>query len=160
MNNYEYNDVDIMRMSVPIEDLCGVYFLLDDDGRVVYVGQSVFMFSRIAAHSRDKKFSRVMCISCDFAELDAMESHYINKFRPKYNGKYPNGCMISPITNFDFFAESPRDRNIRYLKQAIAELSRCVKAMDAEVFGNVLDEIEFSDEVAEYASLIAERAGV
>lgn len=88
-------------------------------------------------------------------ELDALKKLPPEE-RKELIGRAKEGEQISAKD----YIEDEHARSVRLVKQAIAELFRCVKAMDAEAFGNVLDEIEFSDEVAEYASLIAERAGV
>jgi hypothetical protein len=61
----------------------GVYFLIDGD-RVVYVGQSVNVYARIASH-HDKVFERFAFIPCKRDVLDSLESLYIHIFRPPLN---------------------------------------------------------------------------
>lgn len=95
---------EIVEGKMPLESLSGVYFLIDDQDEVVYVGQSVNVFSRIAAHAQTKDFRCVSYIPCSLSQLDALESHYINKFKPKLNARHKNGDVIAPIHNFDLEA--------------------------------------------------------
>ncbi len=69
-----------------------VYFLLDGDD-VVYVGQSVSLQTRIISHKKDKKFDRVVYISCDRERLDEVEGTFIRALKPKFNGK----CGVSAV---------------------------------------------------------------
>jgi len=61
----------------------GVYFLIDGD-KVVYVGQSVNVYARIASH-HDKVFERFAFIPCKRDVLDSLESLYIHTLRPPLN---------------------------------------------------------------------------
>lgn len=63
-----------------------VYFLTFE-GRVVYVGKSTSLASRIQAHKseRFKVFDQVFYISVDPKDLDSIERKFIKKFLPKYN---------------------------------------------------------------------------
>jgi hypothetical protein len=61
----------------------GVYFLIDGD-KVVYVGQSVNVYARIALH-HDKAFDRFAFIPCGKKVLDSLESLYIHILRPPLN---------------------------------------------------------------------------
>ena len=61
----------------------GVYFLIDGN-KVVYVGQSVNVYARIASH-HDKVFERFAFIPCSKEVLDNLESLYIHILRPPLN---------------------------------------------------------------------------
>jgi hypothetical protein len=63
---------------------CGIYFLIRG-GRINYVGQSVNIPMRIAAHLATKQFDSWAWVSCDRADLSAMERAYINEFMPEDN---------------------------------------------------------------------------
>jgi predicted GIY-YIG superfamily endonuclease len=63
--------------------MTGIYFLLNR-GRVVYIGQSIYIPRRITEH-RDKKFSAFRAIECSLDKLNFYEYRWIKKFRPKYN---------------------------------------------------------------------------
>jgi hypothetical protein len=58
---------------------------LIDSGKVVYVGQSVNVYARIASH-HDKVFDSFAFIPCDKKILDSLESLYIHTLRPALNG--------------------------------------------------------------------------
>jgi hypothetical protein len=81
---------EIVAASSPLVARVGVYFLVED-ARVVYVGQSVDVFKRIAEHGRSKMFSSVAFVECRRDQLDALESLYIHLLRPKLNGNRRGG---------------------------------------------------------------------
>lgn len=64
-----------------------VYFLTDEDGKILYVGKSKSKtIGRIATHQYDKEFSRAFFIGCSgHKEMDELESKLILKCKPKYN---------------------------------------------------------------------------
>lgn len=62
----------------------GVYFLIDD-GKIVYVGQSVDVFVRISHHVGAKKFDSYHVIDCLPESLRAMEDIYIKRLNPPLN---------------------------------------------------------------------------
>lgn len=72
----------------------GVYFLINS-GKVVYVGQSVNVYARIASH-HDKAFDSFAFIPCDKKILDSLESLYIHTLRPALNGD-SHGVKHAPI---------------------------------------------------------------
>jgi hypothetical protein len=76
---------DIVRASLPWEKSSGVYFLIADR-EVVYVGQSVNVYSRIDEHAKGKKFDRYAYVPCPIEMLDKLESLYIHCLRPRLNG--------------------------------------------------------------------------
>jgi hypothetical protein len=63
----------------------GVYFLINAN-RVVYVGQSVSIGSRIRSHMPIKEFDSYAYIECEEKNLDVLESLYIHVLRPPLNG--------------------------------------------------------------------------
>lgn len=74
----------------------GVYFLVEKQ-HVVYVGQSVNVHARIAAHRIDKTFSKFAYVLCDVAMLDRLESLYIHVLRPVLNGNRTASAKTAPI---------------------------------------------------------------
>lgn len=74
----------IKKFSKPLTDITGVYFLIDND-EIVYVGQSLNVYSRISAHKKDKDFDKVFVIKCQKEELTEIERYYILLLRPKHN---------------------------------------------------------------------------
>ena len=86
----------IVEQSTSWEKLSGVYFLIDGD-EVVYVGQSLNIFSRINNH-KDKKFDRYAYVNCDPNVMDRLESLYIHFLKPKLNGLYANQIHQAPLS--------------------------------------------------------------
>jgi hypothetical protein len=80
---------------------CGVYFLVKEN-KIVYVGQSVNVYSRVGHHSGVKDFDRVAWIECEKEKLDLLESIYIHLFEPELNGNSGTSNLKSaPISNFE-----------------------------------------------------------
>lgn len=63
---------------------CGVYFLFSGD-EIVYVGQSVNVFARVAGHFVYKSFDSFAFVPCRHDQRLALESHYIKLFSPALN---------------------------------------------------------------------------
>jgi len=61
-----------------------VYFLIRDE-KIVYVGQSIMLGSRIESHLRYKKFNRVLFLPWPKHELEALERKLILAIMPEYN---------------------------------------------------------------------------
>lgn len=75
-----------------------IYFLIQDD-KVVYVGQSINLRSRIASHvASDKEFDRVeyICVNSK-EEMDIVENHFISSLKPKYN----SACHLNMASQFE-----------------------------------------------------------
>ena len=96
-----YSEQEIVASSRLYSDLdraCGVYFLIDR-GEVVYVGQSVNVFSRMREHSKSKKFDSYVYINCSKGDLDILESLYIHVLRPPLQGRSSHGdSLAAPIS--------------------------------------------------------------
>lgn len=75
---------EIAAGSTEIPRYSGVYFLLKGTC-VVYVGQSIHVFSRVTDHLGSKDFDSFAWIACPPASLDMLESLYIHTLRPVYN---------------------------------------------------------------------------
>lgn len=76
----------------------GVYFLLRG-ATIVYIGQSVDVFSRVRQHRSEqaKLFDSAAFLPCDPALLDALESALIHLFRPHLNRRNASMAMVAPI---------------------------------------------------------------
>jgi hypothetical protein len=86
---------EIVKHALPWEKATGVYFLVQDD-EVVYVGQSVHIYSRLAQH-QGKTFDRYAFVPCDAGVLDKLESLYIHVLKPKLNGNFNDQEKSAPI---------------------------------------------------------------
>ena len=96
-----YSEQEIVASSRLYSDLdraCGVYFLIDQ-GEVVYVGQSVNVFSRMREHCKSKSFNSYSYINCPREDLDILESLYIHVLRPPLQGRSSQGdSLAAPIS--------------------------------------------------------------
>ena len=92
---------EIQAIAVKFQILAGVYFLLLE-GRVVYVGQSLCVHDRIIRHLRnpDKKFDSFSYIEVNAKRLDAVETQYIEHFRPEYNFD-KRGILRTPANSLE-----------------------------------------------------------
>lgn len=64
---------------------CGVYFLRKGD-EIVYVGQSISVYGRVAQHKREKDFDTVTFLPCQPEDLNNLEGFFIRLLRPRLNG--------------------------------------------------------------------------
>ena len=64
---------------------CGVYFLMQRS-RVVYVGSSININERVAAHAKTKQFSRAAWIELPVNQLFEAERNWILTLKPPLNG--------------------------------------------------------------------------
>ncbi len=87
---------EIVAASTLWTHMSGVYFLIDDT-EVVYVGQSVNVYARIAQH-KDKQFDRYAIVPCAVNMLDKLESLYIHCLRPRQNGHTYHGAKTAPFS--------------------------------------------------------------
>jgi len=97
-----HTETEIVSVSKPYKELCGVYFLVSND-RVVYAGQSVNIPARIATHKTSGKvFDRVAFVECEKDWLNVLESLYIHILRPPLNGdSNTKGLKAAPLSMQD-----------------------------------------------------------
>lgn len=98
---------DIARSAAPFEGGCGIYFLqrsTPDGQQIVYVGQSVNVYARVATHALEEKkiFDSWSWVECHRTQLDLLESLYIHWIRPSEQGRQfvigkPTEEMAAPI---------------------------------------------------------------
>lgn len=67
-----------------------VYFLLDETGEVVYVGQTTRLFSRLRDHTKDDRKASIVAsiklVRCrDERQMDVTEQFYIDRYQPILN---------------------------------------------------------------------------
>ncbi len=95
-------EADILASASPWQNLCGVYFLISA-GRVRYVGQALQVCARLATHAREKQpFDSVAVVECDPIDLNVIESLYIHRLRPEWNGKCGDQ-MVAPMRERDLW---------------------------------------------------------
>jgi len=64
-----------------------VYFLWKGD-ELVYIGQAVNLFARVAYHLRDKEFDSFSHVACKLEELDELERRAILMWQPSLNKRF------------------------------------------------------------------------
>jgi len=89
----------IIDNAISYDQTCGIYFLLKDT-EILYVGQSVCVFSRIRAHDNERriKFDRIAWVECKKEHLDTLESLYIHLFKPVMNGSSGHDGKQAPLS--------------------------------------------------------------
>jgi hypothetical protein len=93
----ELSEAQIVGAATPWANPCGVYFLICN-GRVMYIGQAVNVASRLAQHHKEKQpFDAVAVLECDRKDLDTLESLYIHRLQPEWNGRHRNGELVAPM---------------------------------------------------------------
>jgi len=65
-----------------------IYFLIQQD-EVVYIGQTINLFSRVDKHRYDKDFNEYRWSVIDRKYADHFEAYLIRKYVPKYNQVFP-----------------------------------------------------------------------
>lgn len=97
-----HTEEEIVSVSVPVPDICGIYFLVHNN-RVVYVGQSVNIPARVGHHkTAGKTFDRVAFVACQQEHLNILESLYIHILRPPLNGdSNTRGLKAAPLSMED-----------------------------------------------------------
>lgn len=86
------DEAEIIGRSINAQAVCGVYFLIRN-GRIVYVGQSVDIHSRVATHrvarqsirTPPKEFDSFSYVECGAENIDIVESLYIHAINPELN---------------------------------------------------------------------------
>lgn len=68
----------------------GVYFLCRGD-EVVYVGQSMNIYARLANHQRSKEFDSVYMLHVPASQLNDVEAAFIHALRPRLQGRFGQG---------------------------------------------------------------------
>ncbi len=91
-----FRESQIVAKSMPWSRIVGVYFLIKHE-KVVYVGQSNSLFTRISQHD-NKDFDHYAFIRCEKSQLDQLESLYIHLLQPELNCDTVNGGKIAPIS--------------------------------------------------------------
>lgn len=92
------SEIASARLDLPI--CSGVYFLLSGE-RVVYVGQSTKIFSRVLDHMKSKDFDGFAYVPCNVNALDVLESLYIHTLRPELNAEWNKGKGVNAPLRLD-----------------------------------------------------------
>ncbi|MBD2755925.1 GIY-YIG nuclease family protein [Spirosoma validum] len=79
-----------------------VYYLIDDNDEVTYVGQTKNLYSQLITHRfSGKEFVRYNFFPCEEIDLDRLEQEAISKFRPVHNkpptAQSTSGYLSKPL---------------------------------------------------------------
>ena len=108
MNQYEYltiksnwyevnNDFKVNSINQIVDNVSGVYRLYKND-RIVYVGKSINIKSRVKDHKRDKDFDSFdFSIMNNESNKNLYEIYYIDKYKPIYNKE----CIENSISDVE-----------------------------------------------------------
>lgn len=89
-----------MKNSIQARKIVCVYKLMHNS-EVVYVGQSVNLYSRLGTHlSSSKVFDECEYEECRVEELDSKETQAIIAHKPKYNKDIPNSDRYVTLTAY------------------------------------------------------------
>lgn len=64
----------------------GVYFLINLQNEIVYIGQSLNPLGRLSEHRKTKEFNRAYMVPVPSSSLNAVEGALIRLFKPPLNG--------------------------------------------------------------------------
>lgn len=84
-----FREEDIVSQSMPVEKICGVYFLVNGS-RVVYIGQTIDIEDRVREHIQHGKiFERYFWVPCHPEDRRRLETAYILMINPPENVHAP-----------------------------------------------------------------------
>ena len=67
-----------------LKGVAGIYFLTLDE-ELVYIGQTINVYKRLADHRRDKEFDNAYFLPITKTFLNSIETYFLNKYKPEYN---------------------------------------------------------------------------
>lgn len=111
------NLIEFEELDTGIEEYFGyIYYLISEEGEIVYIGKTISLRSRIASHLKDKIFKRVWYkkVSLDF--LDEEEKEQIIKRLPKYNKTIPNDPFWMTIDELQKKFPHIYTRRVKFLR--------------------------------------------
>jgi hypothetical protein len=103
--------------SIENVSMSGVYFLASQ-GRLVYVGQSINVMSRIGAHFGAKTFDFAFFVRVPPSDLDFVEGEFIRTLKPKYNFSSDGKRLIAPNYDCNKTTYSDSERLVECIKSA------------------------------------------
>ena len=86
----------------------GIYFLCQDS-KVVYIGQSLDVATRVNVHAKSKEFDSVTAMLVPQELLDETEKYWIEHIKPKLNIRYLKTRESLPRTTRAFSITVPKE---------------------------------------------------
>ena len=105
-----------------------IYFLFDDKNKLLYVGQTIYLESRVFNHLKNNEipFSKCKYIECERCEMNEIEFEFIVVNSPPYNGP--------PPISRKWFSLDQAKRKFPNFKGKISLLKKELKKLQAENF--------------------------
>jgi predicted GIY-YIG superfamily endonuclease len=112
---------------LPLEEICAnkqsciklinskyiIYFLFQDD-KLIYIGKTTSLFSRLSGHKGDKRFNYISILEVSKEEYKETEIYYINKYKPECNISLIHDSWLEEILH------KGRARRMRYKNKKIS----------------------------------------
>lgn len=90
---------DVKSIIKPFPLFSGIYFLLDKEGELVYVGQSTDLRKRIDKHPYNLVATHFQCIRVKPTMLNDEEAFYIHSLTPQLNKNLPHNNRFMSLDN-------------------------------------------------------------
>lgn len=99
-----------------------IYFLLNEEDEVIYIGQTISLFARVSSHLLSKKFVKVkyFCVSSDIS--NEAEAEAIIKHKPFLNYTIPSNKKYTYLEWFQR-SHSCLKGKMNKIKRAIRKLN-------------------------------------
>jgi len=85
----EHTDADTIKALKKIEDISGIYYLYDENKKLIYIGKSTGLGHRIVTSYKERRayFFRYSIIS-NKADMHILEPYLISKYKPELNVEF------------------------------------------------------------------------
>lgn len=78
------NELDVLTDAIASPKCAGIYFLIKES-KIVYIGQSINLLSRLGSHTKRIDFDKYTFVKCAKEHLNDVESALISRFNPEHN---------------------------------------------------------------------------
>lgn len=103
--------INIVDVKDPV--VSGVYFLFDQHGKAIYVGESKDVYRRIRNHKNNPKirFNYFSYLQYETrAQRLQMEAYYVHHLKPKHNLRHNPDWMALCVKAYDYLYKIGRDK--------------------------------------------------
>lgn len=94
------NNLKYLTIFPLVQGIGYIYHLIDEFDKVIYVGQSINLYSRIGCHLKDKKFSKVRFRSVNINEMDDEEVRDIIFYQPILNDRVDRNSILHSFNHY------------------------------------------------------------
>ena len=111
---------EVYRVPIHPEGEAFIYALMEDDGKIVYIGQSKMPIFRISTHSKNKKFTKYKFFRCDPEKVNQIEFSLYAKHKPRFNRVPPQDNTYFSLDHYK--RKNPELRGvISYVRTFLSE---------------------------------------